>query len=126
MGRNHTIHYKEKIMNEFVFLYRGGERPASPDQSQQVMQKWMAWVKDLAEKGHIVDRGQPLERTGKVVRGSGKSVIDGPFAETKDVVGGYTLIRANDLAQAVELAKGCPILQRGGDVEVRPVMKLEM
>jgi hypothetical protein len=113
-------------MNEFVFLYRGGERPTSPEQGQQVLQKWMAWFKDLAEKGHVVDRGQPLERTGKVVRAGGKSVTDGPFAETKDVVGGYTLIKASDLAQAVELAKGCPVLQRGGDVEVRPVMKLDM
>lgn len=113
-------------MNEFVFLYRGGERPTSPEQSQQVLQKWMAWFKDLADKGHVVDRGQPLERAGKLVRGGGKSVIDGPFAEAKDVVGGYTLIKAIDLDQAVELAKGCPILQRGGDVEVRPVMKLDM
>jgi hypothetical protein len=115
-----------KVMNEFVFLYRGGERPTSPEQGQQVLQKWMAWFKDLAALGHVVDRGQPLERTGKIVRGAGKSVIDGPFAETKDVVGGYTLISASDLAQAVELAKGCPILERGGDVEVRPVMKLDM
>jgi hypothetical protein len=115
-----------KVMNEFVFLYRGGERPTSPEQGQQVLQKWMAWFKDLAAQGHVVDRGQPLERTGKIVCGAGKSVIDGPFAETKDVVGGYTLISASDLAQAVELAKGCPILERGGDVEVRPVMKLDM
>ena len=112
-------------MNEFVFLYRGGERPASADQGRQVMQKWMAWFKDLAEKDHIVDRGQPLERSGKLVR-PGMSVTDGPFAETKDVIGGYTLIKASDIMQAAELAKGCPILQRGGQVEVRPVMKLEM
>jgi hypothetical protein len=117
---------RRRIMNEFVFLYRGGERPASAEQGQQVLQKWMAWFKDLADKGHVVDRGQPLERSGKVVRGGAKSVTDGPFAETKDVVGGYTLIKADDLAHAVELAKGCPILQRGGDVEVRPVMKLDM
>lgn len=113
-------------MTEFVFLYRGGERPASPEQGQQVMQKWMAWMKDLAAKGHLVDRGQPLERSGKVVQGSKKSVIDGPFAEAKDVVGGYTLIKASDISQAAELAKGCPIFDRGGHVEVRPVMKLDM
>ena len=113
-------------MNEFVFLYRGGERPTSPEQSQQVMQKWMAWFKDLADKGHIVDRGQPLERTGKVVQGKQKQVTDGPYAETKDLVGGYTLIQANDVAHAAELSKGCPILERGGLVEVRPVMKLDM
>jgi len=113
-------------MNEFVFLYRGGNRPDSPEQGQQVMQKWMAWFKDLAAKGYVVDRGQPLERSGKTVRRTSKSVIDGPLAETKEVVGGYTLIKANDLDQAAELAKGCPIFEIGGQVEVRPVMKLDM
>jgi hypothetical protein len=112
-------------MAEFVYLYRGGERPASPEQSQQVLQKWMAWFKGLADKGHIVDRGQPLERTGKIVKGA-KNVTDGPFAEAKDVVGGFTLIKADDVAHAAELAKGCPIFERGGHVEVRPVMKLDM
>lgn len=113
-------------MSEFVFLYRGGERPASPEQGQQVMQKWMAWFKDLAEKGHVVDRGQPLEGTGKIVQGAGRIVTDGPFAEAKDVIGGFTLIQADDVAHAAELSKGCPILDAGGLVEVRPVMKLDM
>jgi hypothetical protein len=112
-------------MNQYVFLYRGGERPTSPEQGQQVMQKWMAWFKAMADKGHIVDRGQPLEPGGKTV-GAGKVVSDGPFAEAKDVVGGYTLIKANDVTQAAEIAKGCPILDRGGRVEVRPVMKMDM
>jgi hypothetical protein len=112
-------------MSEFVFLYRGGERPASPEQGQQTLQKWAAWFKTLAAEGHILDRGQPLERTGKTV-GAGQTVTDGPFAEAKDVVGGYTLIRAKDVSEAAELAKGCPILDRGGRVEVRPVMKMDM
>ena len=113
-------------MNEFVFLYRGGSRDGSPAEMQQVMQKWMNWFKELAEKGHVKDRGQPLERTGKMVKGKQKTVIDGPFAEAKDIIGGYTLIEAHDLDQAVELSKGCPILERDGAVEVRPVMKLNM
>ena len=113
-------------MSDFVYLYRGGERGGSPEQMQQVLQKWMAWFKDLADKGHIQDRGQPLERAGKLVTGKQKAVTDGPFAESKDVVGGYTLIRARDLEQAVELSKGCPILDREGMVEVRPVMQINM
>jgi len=111
-------------MNEYVFLYRGGDRPTSPEQGQQWLQQWTAWFKSMAEKGRIVDRGQPLERSGKTV-GSDKMVTDGPFAEAKDIIGGYTLIKANDLAEAAELAKGCPILQRAGKVEVRPVMKMD-
>ena len=113
-------------MEEFVFLYRCGDRPTSPEQGQQVMQKWVAWFQELAANGHIVDRGQPLEHTGKTVQGGSRAVTDGPFAETKDLVGGYTVIKANDLAHAAELAKGCPILDRNGYVEVRPVMRLDV
>ena len=111
-------------MSEFLFLYRGAQRPTSPQEAQQVMQKWMAWFQELSENGHVKDRGQPLEPTGKVVAGKQKTVTDGPFAEAKDLVGGYTLIEAKDLAQAAELSKGCPIFERNGFVEVRPVMKL--
>jgi len=113
-------------MSEFLYLYRGGETGRSPERAQQMMQKWMAWLKELAENGHIKDRGQPLERSGKLVKGKRKSVTDGPFAEAKDAVGGYTLIEAHDLDQAVELSKGCPIFEVDGEVEVRPVMKLNM
>jgi hypothetical protein len=91
-----------------------------------MMQKWMAWFKELADSGHVKDRGQPLERAGKLVNGKRKAVTDGPFAEAKDVVGGYTLILAKDLNEAAELSKGCPILEVDGQVEVRPVMKLNM
>ncbi|HWS95759.1 MAG TPA: hypothetical protein VN620_04690 [Candidatus Methylomirabilis sp.] len=79
-------------MSEYVFLYRGGETGRSPERIQQSMQKWMAWFKELGQNGHIKDQGQPLERTGKVVKGHQKTVTDGPFAEAKDIVGGYTLI----------------------------------
>ena len=114
-------------MSEFVFLYRGGERmpAASPEQAQQQMQRWMGWLKELTEKGHVKDPGHPLERAGKLVKGRPKTVTDGPFAEAKDVVGGYTLVHANDLSHAVELTTGCPILDvPGGFVEVRPVMQV--
>ena len=113
-------------MSEFVYLYRGGSREGSPEQMQQVMQKWMAWFKQLSEKGYIKSPGHPLERAGKLVKGSQKTVTDGPFAESKDVIGGYTLIEARDLEQAVELSKGCPIFEGEGMVEVRPVMQMNM
>jgi hypothetical protein len=113
-------------MSEFLYLYRGGESGGSPETMQQTMQKWMTWLKDLGAKGHIKDQGQPLEPSGKVVKGRKKIVTDGPFAETKDVIGGYTLIEARDLEQAAELSKGCPIFDGDGMVEVRPVMKMSM
>lgn len=112
-------------MSEFLFLYRGGERPAgTPEQMQQVMQKWIGWMNDLQAKGVLKDRGRPLEPEGKIVRGKDKSVVDGPFAEAKDVIGGYSIVEAKDLAHAIELSMGCPILHVGGDVEVRPTLRM--
>ena len=60
------------------------------------------------------------------MKGSKKAVTDGPFAEAKDIIGGFTLIEARDLDHAVELSKGCPILEVDGAVEVRPIRKLDM
>ena len=111
-------------MSEFTYLFRGREVNASAEQMQKTMEKWVAWFKDLGAKGHIKDPGHPLEHAGKVVSGKKKVVTDGPFAEAKDVVGGYIIVEAKDLAHAAELAKDCPILQVGGSVEVRPVQKL--
>ncbi len=113
-------------MSEFTFLYRGRDTNASPEQMQKTMEKWRAWFKELGEKGHLKDIGQPLEAAGKVVQGKQKTVTDGPFAEAKDVVGGFTLIEARDLEAAAEVSKGCPILEAGGSVEVRPIRKLSM
>ena len=113
-------------MSEFVYLYRGGQTNQSPEARQQNIQKLMVWFKDLGDKGHVKSIGQPLERTGKLVKGKQKAITDGPFAEAKDVIGGYSLIEARDLDQAVELSKGCPIFDVEGAVEVRPVMNMNM
>ena len=114
-------------MAEFVYLYRSDARPTrSPEEAQQAMQRWMTWLKDLTDKGHITDPGHPLERNGKLVKGRHRTITDGPFAEAKDVVGGYTLVHAVDLDQATALAAGCPIFELAdGTVEVRPVMRME-
>jgi len=92
----------------------------SPEQMQQTTKKWMGWMATLEKNGHIKQLGERLDGTGKVVRGKAKAVTDGPYVEVKDAVGGYVLIEAKDMDQAVELAKGCPILESEGTVEVRP------
>jgi hypothetical protein len=111
-------------MGEFLYLYRGGQRSETPAEGEQVMRKWTAWLKELAESGHLKDPGQPLDYEGKVVRGKARTVTDGPYPESKDLVGGFTLIEAKDLEEAAELSKGCPILENDGLVEVRPVMQM--
>jgi len=116
-------------MSQFLYLYRmtaaaRQEAMGTPERAQQSMQRWMKWMSDLEANGHLKDRGQPLERTGKVVRGQ-KAVTDGPYTEAKDLVGGFTIVEARDIDHAVELSYGCPILEGGGSVEVRPVMKMD-
>ncbi len=82
----------------------------------------MAWIKQLEAKGQLKSPGLPLEQAGKTVRGSQLTVTDGPFTEAKDIVLGFIVIEARDLEQALEIAKGCPMVLGGGAVEVRPVI----
>ncbi len=118
-------------MSEYVLLYRStpevhNEAMGTPERAQQSMMKWRAWIDEMTKKGQLRNVGQPLERSGKVVGGKRKSVTDGPYAETKDVVGGFSIIEAKDVEEAARIASGCPILDGGGSVEVRPVMQLNL
>jgi len=112
-------------MSEFLYIYRGGRRGQTPEESQQIMQKWLNWMKDLTSSGNLKDPGQPLEEEGKVVNAKG-TITDGPYAEAKDLVGGFTLVEAETLQRAAQLAGNCPILEVGGSVEIRPIMKMDM
>jgi len=78
-------------MSEFVYLYRSTNEASraamgSPEQLQKSMQTWMAWMKQLADKGHIKNPGHPLERSGKLVKGKQRTITDGPYAESKDII----------------------------------------
>ena len=108
-------------MSEFTYLFRGRKTSGSPEEMQKHFEQWVAWFKELSAAGRLKGPGHPLQNTGKVVSGSQKVVKDGPYAEAKDVVGGYIIVEADDIGQAVELSKSCPILEAGGSVEVRPV-----
>jgi hypothetical protein len=109
-------------MSNFMFLFRGGQTQptTSPEAMQAQMQKWMNWIQKLRDDGKYI-AGDPLQAGGKVLRSPNKVITDGPFAEGKEVVGGYFLITAESLDQAAEMAKGCPIFETGGSVEVRPI-----
>jgi hypothetical protein len=111
-----------KSMTEFTFLYRGTSRATSPDEKQKVYAKWAAWFENLKQRGALVNIGHPLEKEGSVIAGTSKVISDGPFAEAKDVIGGYSIVSASSLAEATELGKGCPILEHGGSIEIRPIM----
>jgi hypothetical protein len=94
----------------------------------EMTKRYMTWAEGLGAKGKLAG-GEKLTAGGvrHVKVKDGKPVVsDGPYAEAKDVVGGFSLIEAKDLAQAVEISKGCPILEVGGSVEVRPIMQINM
>lgn len=113
-------------MSEFVFLFRSSEADyqaamGTPERAQKSLEAMLAWMRGLEAQGALKSPGQPLERTGKVVRGTPPAVTDGPFAETKDMVLGFIVVEARDLRHAAELAAECPMVKGGGTVEVRPV-----
>jgi hypothetical protein len=117
-------------MKEFLYLFRGGDAGdmdpiQSPEQWEKHMIQWKKWMVSLAEQGKLTG-GQPLNKEGKVLTGSGKKITDGPFVEGKEIVGGYLLVKANDLKEATELAKGCPIFDNNGIVEVREIQEFQM
>ena len=113
-------------MSEFVFLFRATEAEqreamGTPEHAQRSMQAMLAWFRALEANGHLKNPGQPLEPTGRVVRGPNAVVTDGPYVEAKDMVLGFTIIEARDVAEAVQLASGCPMVTGGAVVEIRPV-----
>ena len=116
-------------MKEYLLLFRGGgdmSSNQSPEAMQASMQKWMEWMGGLQQKGQL-SGAQPLESTGKIIAGTKKTISDGPFMEGKEMVGGYLICKANTYDEAVEIEKGCPILEaEDGNVEVREIRELKM
>jgi hypothetical protein len=94
----------------------------SPEQRQQLLQQWNAWYEGLAAAGKL-QAGHPLESGGRIVSGASGRVVDGPFAEAKEAVGGFFLLTVSGLEEATEIARQCPSLRLGLglSVEVRPV-----
>ena len=108
-------------MAKFLFIYRGN--PANmanvpPEELQQTMQKWGAWIGEAMQKGWMVDPGDGLKDNGRVVDAK-KVITDGPFVESKEIVGGYSVVVADNIDAATALTKGCPGLSYGGKIEVR-------
>lgn len=114
-------------MEKFMFIFQGGQMDdASPEEMQTEMGKWMAWIDKLNKTNQYV-AGEPLLPGGKLISGqNGKNVTDGPYTEGKEVVGGFFIITAKDYDDAVAIAKECPDFERGGSVQVRQVMKMDM
>jgi len=114
-------------MKEFMLLFRHAEMPSnyqpSAEEIQSSIQSWQKWIGDIAQKGKFSST-QQLQPTGKTVRQN--AIVDGPFVEIKEIVGGFIICKADTLEEAIEFAQSCPIIAIGGSVEVRPIMDLEI
>ena len=113
---------KTQNQNGYMLLFLGTElrKSLSPEELQKVSENWMAWFRRLTEEGKAV-AGNPLEREGKIVSGKDRIVSDGPFAESKEAIGGYFLLDVATMDEALAIATECPGLPYGIRVEVRPV-----
>ena len=113
-------------MKEFLLVYRADYQTypkGSPEEMQAITQKWMNWIAGIAAQEKLVDRGNRLVNSGKILKGNG-SVSDGPYTEIKEFINGYLIVKTATVEEAVELGKGCPILLDGGNVEVRTIIPM--
>jgi hypothetical protein len=109
--------------NEYLLLFRGTgwDNGLSPKQIEQIMDRFAKWFDRLTEWG-ILKSAQPLAQTGAMVSARpGRGVTDGPFAETKETIGGFFLMQVDTLEEAIAIAKETPMLPYGMTVEVRPI-----
>lgn len=112
-------------MDEFMLIFRhqDGTKVASPEQIQAWMKQTMDWIGGIAaQKKFVSSNGLPFD-DARVVRHN-NVVTNGPFGEVKETIGGYIIVRADTVDEAVEFAKGSPVLQGDGNsVEVRRVAR---
>lgn len=112
-------------MNEFMMIFRNEYNTSfkpSPEQIQANIKLWQDWIGGIAAQGKFVSTNQ-LGFEGKTLKPN-NVITDGPYAEVKEILGGYIIVKAETIDEALKLAHGCPILQIGGHVEIRNVMKL--
>ena len=114
--------------SDYMLLFRGTnwDKELSPEQLQKVVCDWAAWFERLTQQGKALS-GHPLTNEGKIVSGKkGRTVADGPFAESKEAIGGYFYLQVADMDEAVKIAQECPGLEHGAVVEVRTVAEMCM
>ena len=112
-------------MEKFMLIFHAGiKQDASPQDIQNNMGQWMSWMEKLHKEGKYVS-GEPLLPGGKLVTGK-TAVTDGPYTEGKEVVGGFVVIHAGSIEEAVEECSNYPDFEYGGQVQVRRVAKLDM
>ena len=111
-------------MKDFMMLFHSEANPnmePTPEEIEAEIKDWQDWIGGIGAQGKLKNPGEALGFEGKTMHADG-SVTDGPYAEVKEIVGGFIIVSAENIDEATELAKGCPGLSNGGKVEIRDVM----
>ena len=112
-------------MSQFMLFIRNGEESSehlSPEQIQQAIQRYTAWARKLREQGKLIAAEKLKDNNGLLLSTrNGQIVVDGPFAETKETIGGYFIVEAESVDEAIEISKECPALSNGALVELREI-----
>ncbi len=110
-------------MKEFMLIFRFTNLQEAWNNPKMDYKMWQDWISSIAAQNKFVDSGKQLGTNGNVVK-SNNVITNGPYVEIKETLGGYMFVKAESLAEATEMAKGCPIIQtKAGSVEVRPVVE---
>ena len=112
-------------MEEYALIMRheDGNKIASPEQMQVWMKQTMDWIGGIAAQNKFVGGTGLLFDDARVVK-SNKTVTNGPFGDIKETIGGFITVKADSVEEAVEFAKGCPVLAgEGNTMEVRRLSK---
>ena len=113
-------------MKDYLFVFRTDYNTmpkGTPEEMQTMTKRWMDWIGSIAAQNKLVDKGNRLDASGKVVKGN-NVITNGPYSEIKESIGGYSIVKADSYESAIEIAKGCPILPLGGNVEIREISPL--
>ncbi len=112
-------------MSQFILFIRGGSDLSvnlSPEQIQEAIQRYSAWAQKLRAEGILISAEKLKDNEGRLLSTkNGQVVVDGPFAETKETIGGFFILNAGNLEEAIEITKECPTLSEGGMVELREI-----
>jgi hypothetical protein len=124
----HSITLKQNNMDEYILIFRhqDGKKVASPEQIEIWMKQTMDWIGGIAAQNKFISgTGLPFDEARVVMKkDSDKVVTNGPFGDIKETIGGFVMVKADSVDEAVEFAKGCPVLQgEGNSVEVRRIAK---
>lgn len=113
-------------MKDFMMLFHSEPNPnkqPTPAEIEVEIKEWTDWIGEIGAQGKLKNPGEALGFEGKTMHADG-NITDGPYAEVKEIIGGFIIVSADNVDEAVGLAKGCPGLSNGGKVEVREIMAM--